>query len=171
MLIICCLVWSSSLGLLATASSADYGVGCPSDFVAYDGNCYYVSKEGMDWYTAKQHCEGLSDLYEARLAKIESAHENDFVYKLVDGTNTWLGGGDQEVEGQYRWLDGTDMMKGFTYFFGPEPNDLRDGSDVFKDGEDCMGLWHNKVYPSGRSWVDLPCVSWPGDIRALCKIR
>lgn len=76
------------------------------------------------------------------LASIHCEQQNTQVKNMIT-SNSWIGGTDADVEGQWKWADGTEFE--FTNWNSNEPNNL--------DGvQHCMQL-----YTFGK-WDDLNCV-------------
>jgi hypothetical protein len=97
------------------------------------------------------------------LATITSQAENDFVAARLQGDG-WIGGSDEAVEGEWRWVTGPEA--GTLFWTGAsggspapgqyanwsmnEPNDWLNGSP----GEDCI-----QFYISTTKWNDLHCTN------------
>ena len=90
----------------------------PGDKLAFKGVRYQLVKQEMTWYEARNHCEKLG----GHLAIIKSKEEADFVAGLTAGKNAWLGATDAHKEGDWRWLDGTELN--FNNWHDGEPNNL-----------------------------------------------
>lgn len=80
-----------------------------ADTVDFNGHRYQRIEQGMTWKEAKAYCESLGGY----LATITSAEEQAVVEKLVgEGTQAqyWLGGTDEEAEGDWKWITGEDWI-------------------------------------------------------------
>ena len=67
------------------------------------GKCYYyLNDDYYTWNETNNMCKALDTDKEATLASIRSQAENDFVFSLISSTYTWLGGNDEDVEGEWR---------------------------------------------------------------------
>jgi hypothetical protein len=79
--------------------------------------------------------------------------------------SAWLGGTDQAVEGDWRWLDGTPITLNTSIWHQGEPNNVL----TIPEGEDCM------IFLSNITSLDLPCdMPRPAPVgffgfRALCQ--
>ncbi|RXN32701.1 CD209 antigen-like protein [Labeo rohita] len=73
---------------------------------------------GKNWDDSRQDCLKRG----ADLIIINNREGNDFVKKMTDKKEFWIGLTDKEVEGTWKWVDGTNMTSGF-WVFG-EPNGL-----------------------------------------------
>ncbi|XP_072036733.1 uncharacterized protein [Amphiura filiformis] len=78
---------------------------CPPGWEALNDYCYFVSDNGLKYSDAKARCESL----DSQLTSINSENENNFLtQKAVDaGSALWIGLDDLEVEGTFKWLDGS----------------------------------------------------------------
>ncbi|XP_053183583.1 C-type lectin domain family 4 member F-like [Scomber japonicus] len=119
---------------------------CPDDWKKYNNKCYYVSAQRVSksWDKSKKDCEDRG----AHLAIINSRDEQDFVSKFYD--RTWIGLSDKDLEGHWKWVDGTDLV-GDGYWQEGEPNNDR-------NIEHCA-----EVSRKGGGWNDMPCserLSW-----------
>lgn len=81
--------------------------GAPDDAVMLGGHCYLFSNTVLRWHEAKVLCE----LLHGHLACIESNEEQKVVVQYLHDRPSWLGGTDEDVEGQWKWVNGSP----FTY--------------------------------------------------------
>uniref|UniRef100_A0A7N6B7J2 C-type lectin domain-containing protein n=1 Tax=Anabas testudineus TaxID=64144 RepID=A0A7N6B7J2_ANATE len=79
------------------------------------------------------------------LVIINSAKEQDFIRSWRK--RMWIGLNDREVEGTWRWVDGTPVLTATRFWGTSEPNDA-------KGTEDCAEIYN---YESQNSWNDAPC--------------
>jgi len=101
-----------------------------TSLAAANGHFYsFVSASGVKWNDAKNAAAALS-LYglQGYMATVTSQAENDFILAKVQG-NGWLGGTDQAVEGQWRWVTGPENGQLFSYanWDSGEPNNCCGG--------------------------------------------
>ncbi|XP_066468885.1 hepatic lectin-like [Tiliqua scincoides] len=106
----------------------------------FDGRCYYFSFKTSTWQRAKALCEARN----SGLVIIGDLAEQNFIASRTRNDRFWIGLTDVNVEGQWRWIDGTDYVTGFKNWKKGEPNDA--GSR-----EDCA-----QVDTAGE-WNDVPC--------------
>lgn len=85
-------------------------------FFATLGNFYTNTTDFVPWNVARANAEaaGLNGVPEitGHLATITSQEENDVVEALLTATS-WLGGSDDEVEGEWRWVTGPEAGQQF----------------------------------------------------------
>ena len=74
----------------------------PTNAKVFKSHHYLFIPDKKTWQQAKQACEDMG----GHLVTITSKEENDFVYKLTSGKNTWIGCTDQEKEGEWKWVTG-----------------------------------------------------------------
>lgn len=103
---------------------------------------YLLCPEGVNFVQIEPICTraGLAPV------RIDSAGENAFLYRVARATRFerwWIALSDQEVEGQYRFIDGTPLR--FAAWSRGEPND---SGRV----EDCIHFWEDRA-----EWNDIGC--------------
>ncbi|XP_042588432.1 CD209 antigen-like protein C [Cyprinus carpio] len=105
-------------------------------WIYYQSHLYFVSSEKMSWNESRRYCTERG----ADLIIINNREEQDFVKKISANANVWIGLTDIDVEGSWKWVDGSALTSGF---WDPrEPNGHR--------GENCA-----LTYSPG--WADYPC--------------
>ncbi|XP_017705877.1 C-type lectin domain family 10 member A-like isoform X2 [Rhinopithecus roxellana] len=119
---------------------------CPINWVEHQDSCYWFSHSGMPWAEAEKHCQ----LEDAHLVVINSREEQEhlsFAY-------TWMGLSD--LEGAWKWVDGTDYETGFQNWKPGQPDDWQ--GHGLGGGEDCAhfhpdGRWNDDVCQKPYYWV------------------
>ena len=116
--------------------------------VSFGERTYLHCTELVTWHVAQDDCARRG----MRLMRIETPEENELGRGLAT-TQLWLGGTDIDVEGVWRWQDGSAFWSGglmgmpvggaFTFWDVEEPNDL--------GGEDCLAMRR------GGQWLDEDC--------------
>lgn len=110
--------------------------------VSFDGHNYYVVS-AQTWYDAEAEANALG----GHLTAINYQAEQDFIFGLIQDwvTTHWIGFTDEEVEGQWVWINGDPVT--YTNWNTPyEPNNY-------------LGIEHcgaTEVAWGGK-WNDLPC--------------
>ncbi|XP_009688338.1 hepatic lectin-like [Struthio camelus] len=105
----------------------------------FDRKCYYFSLRRMSWHKAKAQCEEMH----SQLAIIDSYAKQNFVMFRTRNERFWIGLTDENLEGEWEWIDGTDYKTTFTFWKEGEPNN--------SGNEDCAHLW------SFGQWNDVYC--------------
>ncbi|XP_052500224.1 C-type lectin domain family 17, member A [Budorcas taxicolor] len=114
-------------------------VTCPEGWLPFQGKCYYFSPSTKSWDEARKFCQ---ENY-SHLVIISNSDEQDFVAKAHGSPRVyWLGLNDRDVEGDWRWLDGSPVT--LSFWDPQEPNNLY-------NNENCASM--NK----GGTWNDLSC--------------
>ncbi|XP_048011580.1 hepatic lectin-like [Megalobrama amblycephala] len=103
---------------------------------------YFISSEVRNWTESRRYCTERG----ADLIIINNRAEQEFV--SFDGF--WIGLTDSDVEGRWKWVDGTNMTSGFWATAQP---------DNSNDDEDC-------AYAFSSGWNDYPCKR---AIRWICE--
>ncbi|ROL44498.1 C-type lectin domain family 4 member M [Anabarilius grahami] len=109
----------------------------------YQSSLYFISSEKKTWTESRRYCTERG----ADLIIINDREEHEFVRKHFD--YFWIGLTDSDVEGRWKWVDGTNMTSGF--WRSGEPNNYND--------EDCA-----LIYSTG--WNDYPCKE---ALRGICE--
>ncbi|XP_058626517.1 CD209 antigen-like protein C isoform X2 [Onychostoma macrolepis] len=105
-------------------------------WIYYQSNLYFISSEKKSWTESRRSCTERG----ADLIIINNRQEQDFVKKISANAHVWIGLTDIDVEGTWKWVDGSTLTSGF---WDPrEPNGHR--------GENCA-----LIYSPG--WADYPC--------------
>uniref|UniRef100_A0A8C8SET3 C-type lectin domain-containing protein n=1 Tax=Pelusios castaneus TaxID=367368 RepID=A0A8C8SET3_9SAUR len=110
------------------------------EWTYFSGKCYYFSLRKTSWQKAKVLCEEEH----SHLAVISSRAKQNFVMYRTRNERFWIGLSDQNHEGEWKWIDGTDYTTTFTFWKEGEPND----SGL---NEDCAHIW---IY---GEWNDVHC--------------
>merc|ERR1712038_1714041 len=119
-------------------------VSCPSGWSVYNGNCYKFVSKAKSFSEAEGYCNSIWD---AHLASIHSAGENQFIYDSYGGEaggDIWIGG--KRQGDSFAWLDGT-------------PWDYQNWSpnNPSHRHEECAEIFALNYYPS--NWNDDSCSS------------
>jgi hypothetical protein len=81
-------------------------IGVPSDARYFNHKWYRVYLDKATWRQARGRCEDLH----GQLVVIPDAATQEFVRKLADGRQLWLGATNEHSQhGKYKWVDGTDV--------------------------------------------------------------
>ncbi|XP_016385695.1 C-type lectin domain family 4 member M-like [Sinocyclocheilus rhinocerous] len=78
-------------------------------WIYYQFSLYYVSTETKSWTESRRYCIERG----ADLVIIKDSKKQDFVKKISCGSQTWIGLTDIEVEGTWKWVDGSALTSGF----------------------------------------------------------
>ena len=118
------------------------------DGVEAYGKLYYPVFEMLTWHEAKAHAESLG----GHLATVTSEKEHQNIVRSIGHTllsryNFWLGGTDEELEGQWRWITG----EPFTYSRWRQDSSF-DAPDNLNGGEDHLEYSKSSGYLYG--WND-----------------
>ncbi|XP_042600847.1 CD209 antigen-like protein C [Cyprinus carpio] len=113
--------------------------GVADGWKCHQSSLYFISSEMKSWTESRRYCRERA----ADLIIINNTEEQDFV-KIISGGSEyfWIGLTDIEVEGRWKWVDGSNITSGF--WASGEPNSFQ-GKE-----EDCA-LNHLP------GWADYPC--------------
>lgn len=105
----------------------------------FDSHLYHISTRNKSWDEARQDCKSRG----ADLVIINTQQEQEFVSSL--NKEVWIGLSDVNVEGQWRWVDGTPLTTKFW---------AKDQPNSYKGEQDCVKLW---LTPPLENWNDEKC--------------
>ncbi|XP_077997842.1 macrophage mannose receptor 1-like [Glandiceps talaboti] len=108
----------------------------------FNGNSYHIKDDNIYTYDeARQFCEDIS----SHLAVIDNDEENTYLKDLAIASvrHLWIGLDDIDVEGEMKWVDGSQVT--YSDWYGREPNN--GGGN-----EDCGHL-----RSSDGKWNDMAC--------------
>ncbi len=88
-----------------TPASKEPPFGIASDATLFNGKWYRVYLEKGTWKSARQKCRTLG----GQLACVPDAPTQAFLAEFAKTLELWLGATDEKVEGQWVWIDGTEM--------------------------------------------------------------
>uniref|UniRef100_A0A8C1UFZ9 Zmp:0000000924 n=1 Tax=Cyprinus carpio TaxID=7962 RepID=A0A8C1UFZ9_CYPCA len=111
-------------------------------WIFYQFSFYYMSNETKNWTESRQDCLKK----EADLIIINSSEEQDFVKNNTVNREFWIGVNDSDVEGRWKWVDGSNLTSGF--WASREPNGGRE--------ENCA-VTYLIEHPTLLGWLDVKC--------------
>ncbi|XP_061477684.1 hepatic lectin-like [Rhineura floridana] len=106
----------------------------------FDGGCYYFSVQIQPWHIAKSHCEELN----SSLVVVNDEAEQNFLQSRTKNKPYWIGLSDSDVEGEWKWIDGTTYRNSYKKWGNGEPNN-------YDHRENCA-----MIHDSG-DWNDMAC--------------
>ena len=121
--------------------AAGHETPCAVRAYAYDGSVaktdynhhqYELFDAKMTWKHAKEICESRG----GHLAVINSSEENEALANIASSLSNyvWIGGTDEDSEGNWHWINGDDFS--YTNWYSGEPNNYAEGGG----SENYMGL-------------------------------
>uniref|UniRef100_A0A1L8D648 BATXCTL22 n=1 Tax=Bothrops atrox TaxID=8725 RepID=A0A1L8D648_BOTAT len=101
-----------SFGLLVVAVSlSGTAADCPSGWSSYEGHCYKLFQQKMNWANAERWC--AQQRKECHLVSFHSSEEVDFVvsltYPILGPDLFWTGLSNIWKECSFEWSDGTEF--------------------------------------------------------------
>ncbi|KAK2506662.1 hypothetical protein MC885_006744 [Smutsia gigantea] len=124
---------------------------CPTNWLEYQGSCYWFSDSEKNWFDAEQYCQ----LENAHLVVVTSGAEQKFVRDHLDPSSfTWMGLSDPE--GVWKWADGTDYESSYKNWEPSQPDNWE--GHGMGGGEDCAhflasGKWNDNVCQNPFRWI------------------
>uniref|UniRef100_A0A672KSD9 C-type lectin domain-containing protein n=1 Tax=Sinocyclocheilus grahami TaxID=75366 RepID=A0A672KSD9_SINGR len=85
-----------------TGSVNKYGWKC------HQSSVYFISSETKNWTESRRYCTERA----ADLIIINNREEQDFVKNISGVANVWIGLTDIDVEGRWKWVDGSTLTSG-----------------------------------------------------------
>ncbi|XP_026100450.1 C-type lectin domain family 17, member A-like [Carassius auratus] len=114
----------------------------------HQSSIYYFSSEMKNWDESRRYCTER----EADLIIINNREEQDFVKNIFGSDDFWIGLTDIEVEGRWKWADGSTLT--FKFWASGEPND-------YQGNEDC-------AMTRSSGWFDTQC---DRSLKWICEKR
>ncbi|KAI4886172.1 hypothetical protein NFI96_009599, partial [Prochilodus magdalenae] len=99
----------------------------------FSSSVYYISTEKKTWKESREDCRRRG----ADLVIITSSEEQEFVEKIRNGQEAWIGLTDEVSESVWKWVDGSALSTRF--WCSGEPNDSN-------KNEDCVGTGYAPQY-------------------------
>ena len=128
-----------------TSATINYSaINISDNAVEFNGHFYKAFFQTVTWKNAKILCEEMG----GHLATVTSKEENDFVYGLIKnkGVVCWLGGTDEAVEGEWKWITGEEWSYypaeyGFDNCYGKQ--------HYLVTGYECKNFWDDQSNEQG----------------------
>ncbi|KFO18805.1 C-type lectin domain family 10 member A isoform X2 [Fukomys damarensis] len=123
---------------------------CPLNWMEHEGSCYWFSQLKKSWLEANKSCQ----MENAHLVIVNSLEEQRFIEGNTRQRNTWIGLTDKS--GPWKWVDGSDLDRGFTNWSPEQPDDWY--GHGLGGGEDCAhftfdGHWNDNACLRPYLWV------------------
>ncbi|KAL6100420.1 clec17a [Pungitius sinensis] len=109
------------------------------------GSSYLFSTRADSWNNATTDCRDQG----ADLVIIDSPQEQKFISGIVK-SHTWIGLSDRDIEGTWKWVDGTPLTAAY---WGAKPGSVQ--PDDAGGNEDCVEIVTS--WSSERNWNDRDC--------------
>jgi hypothetical protein len=71
----------------------------------FNSSYYFVSHNSFTWLES----DSISNDLGAHLVTISNENENNFVSSLLNGSQAWIGLADAQIEGEFNWVDNTNL--------------------------------------------------------------
>ena len=115
---------------------------CKQNWEENGSRCYFWSTEQKSWWEAEDFCKEEG----GHLASVTSNATNDYIMSERSNRSIpflWIGGTDQEKEGDWKWTDGCSSFN-FTFWQQDQPDDL--------NSQDCL-----RYHREDLRWFDYWC--------------
>ncbi|XP_062420863.1 CD209 antigen-like protein A [Pungitius pungitius] len=125
---------------------------CPEGWKMFSCSCYLLSTRDDSWTNARTDCRANG----ADLVIIDSPQEQKFLSSIAKD-RAWIGLSDKEMEGTWKWVDGTPLTGAY---WGAPPDPVQPDDNGGK--EDCVEIllrwnsernWNDNVCTSSFSWI------------------
>ncbi|XP_067268328.1 immune-related, lectin-like receptor 4 [Chanodichthys erythropterus] len=135
---------------------------CPEDWEYHAGKCYLFSTNILTWTASRDSCITAG----GHLVIINSKNEQEFLMRIVKmkKEDFWIGLTDEKKEGQWLWVDNTELSK--SYWMKNEPDDWKGPNGKNYNGEDCVII--RPEYSQYLSWSDAFCTN---SFYRICETR
>ncbi|XP_052425433.1 CD209 antigen-like protein C isoform X2 [Carassius gibelio] len=109
----------------------------PDGWKCHQSSLYYFSYEMKNWDESRRYCRERG----TDLIIINNGQEHDFVKNICGSDHFWIGLTDVEVEGRWKWVDGSTLT--YRFWASGEPNN-------YQGNEDCAVI-------DSSEWFDTKC--------------
>ncbi|MCJ8749252.1 hypothetical protein PDJAM_G00174170 [Pangasius djambal] len=125
-------------------------------WISFGSRLYYMSTEGKTWSQSRQSCKDRG----ADLVIVNSREEQDFIEMLRRGKSAWIGLSDQDTEGVWKWVDGTQLT--IAYWWTWEPNNYTGNEHCVETGykpeeersvTDILNTWNDNDCSVSLFWI------------------
>ena len=125
---------------------------CQQGWIGNGMSCYKLFTSNKTWKNATEECEK----WNARLVKVESRQENDFIKAKIlptnENDNYWIGLSHSGQGNVWMWTDGTQLDSGGYENWGNKQPDNK------KNKQNCVVIQIRKSDPDGNGkWHDRRC--------------
>ncbi|HJM94626.1 MAG TPA: LamG-like jellyroll fold domain-containing protein, partial [Candidatus Marinimicrobia bacterium] len=121
---------------------------------------YQIVEGSFTWHEAKADAEARG----GHLAVITSQEENDFIFAM-GATNEWLGGTDEETEGNWRWITGERWNYTNWHTDHGQPDNGGNAND-----EHHLHFYHGRDWTYIGTWNDIPSNFRTGYVLEIPKV-
>lgn len=119
----------------------------------YQGSHYYCSQQKYTWATS----QAISTANGGHLVVMNSLGENQFLASMLLGTVAWIGLTDEQVEGQFAWVNGDPLS--FTRWTPGQP----DNGGFYNEDHGALhpdGFWSDELGQTKLEFImEIPCES------------
>ncbi|XP_077946969.1 CD209 antigen-like protein A isoform X2 [Gasterosteus aculeatus] len=132
---------------------------CPEGWTMFRGSCYLLSTRDGSWENGRKDCTDQR----ADLVIIDSLEEQKFLSNIIT-RHSWIGLSDKDIEGTWKWIDGTPLTAPYWYRKGNvvEPNN--GGGNPQWGEEDCA-----EIQPDQNPQNNMNDVSCNTPLRWICE--
>ncbi|XP_077946976.1 C-type lectin domain family 4 member E-like isoform X2 [Gasterosteus aculeatus] len=122
---------------------------CPGGWTMFSCSCYLLSTRVGTWEYGKNNCRDQG----ADLVIIDSLEEQKFLSSIITRLS-WIGLSDKDIEGTWKWIDGTPLTAAYWYREGNVVEPDNGGGNSWW-GEDCAQI--KPDLKTQNSWNDVSC--------------
>ncbi|XP_060744661.1 CD209 antigen-like protein E [Tachysurus vachellii] len=114
---------------------------------SFSSSFYFISNEKKNWEKSRKDCKAKG----ADLVIINSKEEQEFIVKLLDKPETWIGLSDTVKEGEWKWVDDTPLNTG-SWARG-KPNNAGEEDCAVISGSSSTGTWNDQKCSAKFPWI------------------
>ncbi|XP_053302298.1 hepatic lectin [Pleuronectes platessa] len=129
---------------------------CEDGWEPHGGKCYFFSSVKLIWNESRTQCKSMK----GDLVVINSREEQRLLESKVRGKKDkpefWIGLTDSKREGEWLWVDDTQLDPSLTFWREGEPDNWNGDNP---DGENCVTMWEKDGFMELKTWFDQSCKS------------
>ncbi|XP_077946978.1 C-type lectin domain family 4 member E-like isoform X2 [Gasterosteus aculeatus] len=120
---------------------------CPEGWTMFRCSCYLLSTRDGSWENGRKDCRDKG----ADLVIIDSLEEQEFLSNFTT-SRSWIGLSDKDIEGTWKWIDGTPLTAAYWYRTGTSPRSVENCAQIQPD-QNPQNSWNDLSCNTALRWI------------------